>query len=62
MFLQIIIVWVRDKKIILQSDLCKIRRLYQFQMITSLTNKNGVWGARCGLYDHLHLLSLATEF
>ena len=31
-------------------------------MITSLVTEKGVWGARWGTYDHLLLLSMATDF
>ena len=34
----------------------------KFQTITSLTTETDAWGAECGVYHYLLLLSLATKF
>ena len=31
-------------------------------MIAPLTTEKDTWGARCGIYDHLPLLPVATKF
>ena len=51
----------RDTNVILPA-LCNYQTLAstKFQMIVSLITEKDTWGARCGIYDHLPLLSLAT--
>ena len=34
----------------------------KFQTIIFLTTEKDVWGAKCGVYRYLLLLSLATKF